>query len=462
MNEPAFNPSDEAERAVREAEQLLRHPGATVSVVGDTPWHQRALSKLRGPAGIVLMYAASLMSLPLGPTTTEPQSAPNAAAMAQAVAGDPLGLKQVQLMSPVALQPLLDTQQASPKATTKAAFDVPSDMSSQQVAIKLFDKGKQFQALAVTLEGLETKPYRDGCGLNVGMGYCIDARTREHGPARIRQDLLDAGIQNSQVDALLGNDRKAQMNVELTRTQALALLALTENDYRVRARDLVGQKVFDSLPENRQAVLTWLSYNTGEGLARFNRLLTAVRQDRTTDAVQHMTPFFSQGGQMGPTARAGSWLMASDWSNDAMKAALARPDALEYGARQGQSPLEVVAPGEAGRLALRGHLPQSPYVAHGMTTLKGLETTNVQVAQVATAELASVEMPTTGDWRERRSAAYREALAAQKAAQEAPQATAPTADLQGHQPANLQDLLQNLPVQEQEAEAPRRRSRFGR
>ena len=469
MNLPASNANDAAFRAVREAEQLLRHPGATVSMVGEKPWHQRMLSKMRGPAAIVLAYAASLMSPPVGQVAPGlDQAAPTAAAVAQAVPGDPLGLKQVRLVSPVDLASPLATQQAAP-GVSMAAFDVPAGMSAQQVAIKLFESGKQFQALAVTLEGLETKPYRDGCGLNVGMGYCIDARTREYGPARIRQDLLNAGLTEAQVGTLQGNDRKAQMGVELTRTQALALLSLTENDYRVRARDLVGQKVFDNLPENRQAVMTWLSYNTGEGLARFNRLLTAVRQDRTTDAVQHMTPFFSQGGQMVPNARAGSWLMAAYWSNDAMKAALARPDALEYGARQGQSPLEVVAPGEAGRLALRGHLPQSPYVAHGLTTLKGLDTTTVHVAQVENAAAApEVVLPAAGDWRDRRAAAYREALEAQKAEQ------AQQALPQNHGQAvtdlptqglgvNPQELLNTLPSQEPaEAEAPRRRARFGR
>jgi GH24 family phage-related lysozyme (muramidase) len=416
-------------RAIREAEELLRHPGATVSVVGQKPWYQRALSKMRGPAAVLFCYASALASFPLGPSAVTADQA-----------GESINLlgKQTFLMSPVELKPLFSFQKEAPGVPAAAAFDVPENMASQQVAQKLFELGKPFQALAVTLEGLETKPYRDGCGLNVGMGYCIDARVREYGPARIRQDLLGAGLTAAQTDTLMGNDRKAQGAIELTRTQALALLSLTEGDYRTRARDLLGQKVFDALPSHRQAVMTWLSYNTGEGLGRFNRLLTAVRQDRTSDAVQHMTPFFSQGGQMVPNARAGSWLMAAYWSNDAMKAALARPDALESGARNGQSPLEVVAPKEAGRLALRGALPQSPYVAHGLTELKSLGVTEVQVAQVDTNV---VVMPAPSDWRAQRQAASQPQVGVEAPVQtqQAPEAQDSAIGV------NPQDLLDNLP-----------------
>lgn len=437
-------------RAIRDAEEFLRHPGATVSVVGQKPWYQRALSYMRGPAAVLFCYATALTSFSLGPTQ---DPAP------QSTGTSPIELlnQQAFVMSPAKLKPLFSFQKEINGVPEAAAFDVPENMPAQQVAQKLFDLGKPFQALAVTLEGLETKPYRDGCGLNVGMGYCIDARVREYGPGRVRQDLLGAGLTDAQTDILLGNDRKAQTGVELTRTQALALLSLTEGDYRNRARDLVGQRVFDALPDNRKAVMTWLSYNTGEGLGRFNRLLTAVRQDRTSDAVQHMTPFFQQGGQMVPNARAGSWLMAAYWSEDAMKSALARPDALESGARNGRSPLEVVAPKEAGRLALRGSLPESPYVAHGLTELKSLNTRDVQVAQVDTL---SVSLPPASDWR-----AQRQGATVAQPVMEAP-ASAPMEPTHNQQSEpnlgsdlglNPQDLLENLP-----SSSPARRPGFRR
>ncbi len=376
-------------RLAQDAEELLRHPGATISVVGKKPWYKRALSDIASAAPTILLYATSLFALPLGPSEDKAPQGP-AAEQAQTL-NEALGIKPM-LMSAVEIKPIWATTPAA-----KAALEVPDNMAPQQVAQKLFEMNKPFQALAVTLEGLETKPYRDGCGLNVGMGYCIDARVRENGPIRVRQDLTDAGLDLAQVDILMGNDRKAQNQVMLTRTQALSLLGLTENDYRVRARDLVGQQVFDKLPANRQAVLTWLSYNTGDGLARFNRLLTAVRQDKTSEAVKHMTPFFSQGGQMVPNARAGSWLMAAYWSNDAMKTALARPDALEFNSRQGQSPLTVVAPHEAGKMALRGLLPESPYVAHGIANL------DVSAAKAQTQ--VAIVLPNQDDWRAKRQAA---------------------------------------------------------
>ena len=141
---------------------------------------------------------------------------------------------------------------------------------------------------------------------------------------------------------------------------------------------------------------------------------------------------------MVPNARAGSWLMAAYWSNDAMKAALARPDALESGARNGQSPLEVVAPKEAGRLALRGDLPQSPYVAHGLTELKSLGVTEVQVAQVDTNVVA---MPAPSDWRAQRQAASQPQVGVEAPVQtqQAPEAQDSAIGV------NPQDLLDNLP-----------------
>lgn len=436
---PPLPSSLQQARAIREAEELLRHPGATVSVVGDKPWYQRVLSKFRGPASVLLFYATAAASFSLGPKVPEVGHTPDPKPAAQVTIQDVLNQNGF-LMSPVELKPLFAFQNGANAAAGHAAFDVPEAMSSQQVAQKLFEVGKPFQALAVTLEGLETKPYRDGCGLNVGMGYCIDARVREYGTSRIRQDLLNAGLSTEQTDVLMGNDKKAQLKVELTRTQALALLSLTEGDYRTRARDLIGQKVFDALPSNRQAVMTWLSYNTGDGLARFNRLLTAVRQDRTSDAVQHMTPFFSQGGTMVPNARAGSWLMAAYWSNDAMKTALDRPDALEHGSRQGRSPLEVVAPKEAGRLALRGTLPQSPYVAHGLAggTSPAPVAPAAPVSVVPAPEAhAPVAMPTPSDWRSQRQATPVGPTHGAGPAQDQPQV----------QPNGLnpQDLLENLP-----------------
>lgn len=380
-------------RLAQDAEDLLRHPGATIAVVGKKPWYKRALSDIAGAAPTLLLYATALFPLSLNQTHEHKAEAPTVEQAPKTVL-EAMGI-QPMLMSRVDTKPIWE--QASVKS--KAAFDVPENMTSQQVVQKLYDMKQPFQALAVTLEGLETKPYRDGCGLNVGMGYCIDARVRENGTIRVRQDLTDAGLSANQVEVLMGNDRKAQNGVELTRTQALALLGLTENDYRVRARDLVGQQVFDRLPSNRQAVLTWLSYNTGDGLARFNRLLTAVRQDKPSEAVQHMTPFFSQGGQMVPNARAGSWLMAAYWSEDAMKTAFAKPDALEYNSRQGRSPLEVVVPHEAGKMALRGLLPPSPYVTHGVAKL-----------DTVAAAAPAVVIPSPAEWRAQRQAAKDAAL----------------------------------------------------
>ena len=464
---PTSLPSGEQSR--QEAEALLRHPSASVSVVGPRPWARRGLSRMLGPATALLLYATALTPLQLGVGTLA--TGVGAAALVNQVPRTNLfGLPSAGtvLMSPVALRPLFGpTVEAFPSvAVHPAVFDVPAGMTAQQVAQKLYALGHPFQALAVTLEGIETKPYRDVCGLNVGMGYCIDARLREHGVARVQQDLLRSGLGPAQVADLLGNDRRSQDAVRLTRTQALSLLSLTESDYRVRARDLIGPKVFDALPQHRQAALTWLSYNTGEGLGRFSRLLTAVRQDRTGEAVEHMTPFFAQNGQMVPNARAGAWLMAAYWSDDAFKAALARPDALESGARNGQSPLEIVAPHEAGRLALNGALPASPYVTHGGARLEA-PAEGIAVAMANTEPHAAVRESLAppaplDEWRARRDAER----TSERRATVASAPPAPLAEVSVRSSAapsgnglglDVGDLMDNLPSAGEEP-APRRRT----
>lgn len=379
---------------IKEAQELLKHPGARVSVKGSKPWRQRGVSRAMGLTTSLMLSIAALSPIELGFGTTAAVGV--GAGASRVILSDPVDLETVKVRAPAAT----------------AAFDVPESMTPQEVSQKLLDVGEPFQALAVTLEGLETKPYRDGCGLNVGMGYCIDARVREMGVERVRDDLYHAGLEENQILDLMGNDKKAQLKVEITRTQALSLLALTEEDYRTRARDIVGQKVFDKLPEHRQAALTWLSYNTGDGLAKFSNLLGAVRKDQTTEAVKHMTPFFSQGGKMVPNSRAGSWMMAAYWSEDALKEAIRRPDALESGARNGQSPLAIVAPQEAGRMAMAGSLPASPFVAHGQAEISGATTiASAQVAQAVPAPAAAtpdvvdmlpVHPQSVGQWQQAR------------------------------------------------------------
>lgn len=342
---------------VEKIRHIFNSPNRTVTAMGSRPWAQRLSKVLTAGFAVVALYGAALT--PTNIFSGDHQSLNSRVTLAEI-------LKQPGLVSPVPggdfLQRLTET---APKDLSQSAkIEVTPDMTNKQIAAKLLEQGHHFQALAVTLESLETRPYRDGCGLNVGMGYCINARIREHGVEHVRNDLLSAGIQSSNVDVLLGKNAKAQSQVELTKTQALSLLSITEEGYMTRVRDIVGPKVFDNLKPNEKGVLGWLGYNTGDALGKFNQLLMAVRQNNKAEAVKHMTPFFAQQGKMVPNARAGSWLMAAYWSEDAMKNAIANPDALEFNSRRGKSPIEVVAPQEARVLASKNILPESPYVFH--------------------------------------------------------------------------------------------------
>lgn len=340
---------------------LLKNKNAQVHIAGAAPLTERKFGRLFAGMSIpVLMAVAALTPI----STIDLEQKLNNANPTQSVQAPSLSsmLKQGQFeISPLQQTNIFDQISKGETVTPNSLVEITDDMSNHQIITKLYEKGHGFEALAMTLEGLETKPYRDGCGLNIGMGYCIDARVREHGVDHVKNDLIGAGLPETSVAMLMGNDRKLQNSVELNRSQAVALLGITKNDYQTRARDIVGQRTFDGLSKNKQAVLTWLSYNTGEGLGNFNNMLSAVRKNDTTEAVKHMTPYFSDGGKMVPNMRAGSWLMASYWSEDAMKTAIHNPDALEYNSRNGMSPIRVVAPLEARRLSANNTLPESPY-----------------------------------------------------------------------------------------------------
>lgn len=348
----ASQPNASEPTLLEQANAWVRSSNARVAVVGKKPWRQRMLAGLLAPTATVLFYASALTPTPAGQASPTKLDEAALATLTQP--------SQAFLLSPVALPDPL-----SQALRGDRVVGVPEHLDDQQARVHLANQGDYFRALAMTLEGIETRPYRDGCGLNVGAGYCITARVRDYGAARVVQDLTQAGLSSQDISALTGNDRRAQDQVQLSRQQALALLDATRPDYEAKARQTVGAEVFDALPAHRQAALTWLAYNTGDGMAKFQRLLTAVRQDKPQEAVRHMTPFFAQDGKMVANSRAGAWLMAAYWSEDSLKQALADPDALETTARQGISPLQAVAPQDAGRLAIRGELPPSPYLVHG-------------------------------------------------------------------------------------------------
>lgn len=345
--------------------KIIKEPSSKKFVFGTTSIEKRNYSKiLKNSLAPILLSTIALIPVVHKNQSNTPEELKTSSSPAISI----LNSTKFEV-SPVAQNKLFDfmKMETSENDSVKHAnvpFSITQDMNNQEIISKLYSTGHRFEALAMTLEGLETKPYRDGCGLNVGMGYCIDARVREHGIEHVKNDLLTSGISEMNVAILMGNDRSLQNTVTLDRTQAVALLGITKEGYETRARDIVGQKAFDRLEPNQKAVITWLSYNTGDGLNSFNSLKQAIRNNDTLEASKHLTPYFSDGGKMVPNMRAGSWLMASYYSDKAMETAINNPDRLEYNSRQGVSPIRVVAPLDARKLAANNTLPDSPYVIH--------------------------------------------------------------------------------------------------
>jgi GH24 family phage-related lysozyme (muramidase) len=220
--------------------------------------------------------------------------------------------------------------------------DVPED---GKLGPWLLEHKDPFLALATTIESIQPHPYWDGGGLNVGMGYCITQRRIERGDEVVKKDLEAAGLDNATVTLLMGHDRHAQKSVTLTRPEALRLLERVRGEYQDIARTNLGADTFDALPENRKAALTWLAYNTGpKGFPQFHRLMSAVKNGQHAEALNHITPWYSDGGQLVPNTRAGSLLMGAYGSEKGLRHTVENPADIEDAARTGVSPVDRADP----------------------------------------------------------------------------------------------------------------------
>lgn len=131
-----------------------------------------------------------------------------------------------------------------------------------------------FASMATQIEDIRLKPYPDmaaGGKITLGIGYCIDARyatfAAKMGKAAAKEKIIDdlshAGLSRVQSEALMRHDKAAVRDVRITPEGALALLEHVKPEYQQIAKDAVGEAAWNKLPENKQAALTYRTYNTG-------------------------------------------------------------------------------------------------------------------------------------------------------------------------------------------------------
>lgn len=212
----------------------------------------------------------------------------------------------------------------------------PGD-SHMDLARKLVSKDT-FMALALSVENSPNFAYVDAAGANAGAGYCIQARRRALGRAKIEAELVFAGFKPDEVKSLLSQDAKRIEAVPVDYQNTLRLLTITKPQYESMARDAVGSKVFDKLPSHKKDVLSYLAYNTG-GPEKFIKLLAAVRAGDDLSALGQLAPSIRiSSGKTLKNHRLRAWAQAAWVGPSELAKALEKPILFEksYAHRVGQ------------------------------------------------------------------------------------------------------------------------------
>lgn len=236
-----------------------------------------------------------------------------------------------------------------------------NEENHSQWASQLNQQGHSFLALTTQIESIAEKPYWDNCGINVGVGYCINARVDNYGEERVREDLLKAGISSDTVDVLLDGRRHQQRGLDISPQESLRLLFITQSDYQQIAKDALGEEFFSTLKPEQQQAISWLAYNLGDGIKDYKRMITALHAEQWGNAMVHMVPHYNENGEWKRNNRAASYIMATFSSPDGLNKVLENPEDFEAAMKRGVSPVEYVNPSFAQELKKSGQLPPSPY-----------------------------------------------------------------------------------------------------
>lgn len=226
---------------------------------------------------------------------------------------------------------------AQPPKLARLPVDISPGDSHMDLARKLVGKDT-FMALALSVESAPAFAYVDAAGANAGAGYCIQARRRALGRAKIEAELAFAGFEPEAVKSLLSQDAKRIESVPVDHENTLRLLTITKPQYESMARDAVGSKVFDKLPSHKKDVLSYLAYNTG-GPEKFVKLLAAVRAGDDLSALGQLAPSIRvSSGKKLKNHRLRAWAQAAWVGPPELAKALEKPILFEksYAHRVGQ------------------------------------------------------------------------------------------------------------------------------
>lgn len=145
------------------------------------------------------------------------------------------------------------------------------DSFSKKETALAFVGSDYFLALSASVEGFSSRIYKDPAnGYNIGYGYNISHRIKDHGANSVYSELVSVGVKPlfaaSAIVAITNNNirqiERIKKDLIITNTQALALTKSIESEYRILAHKGFGS-AYSDMSDFQQATLTYLSYKTG-------------------------------------------------------------------------------------------------------------------------------------------------------------------------------------------------------
>lgn len=158
------------------------------------------------------------------------------------------------------------------------------EQSPKDISLSRTDSSPDY-ALTTAGEGFRNVVYRDTKGnRTIGFGYNLDARK----PEQVAADLKASGVTDpARLERVIAGKEG------ITPDEGQRLYGRVIGSYRDKAIAAVGPDLWNTLPANKQAVLTDIAYNTGGAPSKFAGVVNALREGDFVKAATFI-PKFSQ------------------------------------------------------------------------------------------------------------------------------------------------------------------------
>lgn len=270
-----------------QAKDIVRMSKETdIRFVGYKPWYERFISKFKFGlfAGIATGLVMGLSTFALNNNDASKDTSPQEQSIK---VSNVFQGKVIVEAQPNIVQNALDKFR---KEHPELNF---SKIKDAREVSKSFIGKNNFIALAAEMEGFRGDLHKDpATGLNIGFGYNITKRAGSD-PTSVIADLQSIGISAEKVERIIeiskvkqgklnkeikkfNEDFNLENNQLITVEQGVALLKITEQEYKTQARESFSNS-FDRMAKHQQEVLTYAAYKAGySALSKYRKAINTA------------------------------------------------------------------------------------------------------------------------------------------------------------------------------------------